>query len=391
MVTTTDSQIIPATASNGGGENHGVEAMAALRFRIPGDVIALATKEMPEEQRAAVRWFAGYCRDRNLDKDRVATLLNKRGGGTYSWDSIYQLLTGRRAEQNVDITPVIEAIESFRKKVQSDVRLGDSGFVRTRLATQIEQRLDRARALRKIAFIFGDSQIGKTVSLVQYEKEHNHGETIYVEAPTGGALTMFIEVLARKLAIPRRRAADLRSAIIECFDKDMLLIVDEAHRFLHNERGVHSLDFIRELYNKAGCGITLSMTNEGRDLLRHGPHKTRLLQLWRRRIAPLQLPAVTPEDDLALFAHSYGLPTAPKEEVGVSVKYLDEKGGERTKTYTDVPLDVQRRVNADEGLGVWLSILQDAADIAKLAKKPITWAAVLKAYCMMQADSEVLK
>jgi hypothetical protein len=46
-------------------------------------------------------------------------------------------------------------------------------------------------------------------------------------------------------------------------------------------------------------------------------------------------------------------------------------------------------VSSEEGLGVWLSILGDAREMAEEQKKDITWGAVLKAYCVSQADAEV--
>lgn len=374
----------------GGDKSNAVTAMAALKFRIPGDQVAKACVDLPDEQRTAIKWFAGYCRNRNLGNEELAMLLKKDGGGFYSYASIYALLTGRRTDQGVNIAPLIASIDAFRRQVEAGSRLGDSGFIATRLSASIWDRCDRARLRRKIAFIFGDSQIGKTASLVEYTRTHNHGETIYMEAPTGGAISTFMQKLGAKLAIPQvNRAGDLRDRIMECFDPKMLLIVDEAHRLLHAGRGIHSLDFIRELYNTAGCGIVLAMTHEGRQELHKGRFAKRLEQLWRRRLAPLQLPMTVPADDLALFAAAYDLDPAPEKPVAVRTSYIDEHGHSRERTYEESPLALQARAVAGEGLGVWLTILQDAKDMAKSQKRPITWAAVLKAYCVSQADAEV--
>ncbi len=388
-------RIVPSVAivphgPGGGDHTNATTAMNALKFRIPGDQVAAACKELPDEQRAAIKWFAGYCRNRNLDKEQISALLKKKNGDFYGWDSIYQLLTGKRAEQGVNIEPIITSIDAFRRQVEAGSRIGDGGFIETRLSAAIWDRCDRARLRKKFAFIFGDSQIGKTASLVEYTRTHNHGETIYVEAPTGGAISTFMQKLGAKLAIPQaHRAGDLRDRIMECFDGKMLLIVDEAHRLLHAGRGIHSLDFIRELYNTAGCGIALAMTHEGRKELHQGRFAKRLEQLWRRRLAPLQLPMTVPEDDLALFAASYDLDAATGKDVAVNIPYTDEHGHAKEKVYKESPLVLQTRVVASEGLGVWLTILQDAKDMAKTQKRPITWAAVLKAYCVSQADAEV--
>lgn len=391
----TEPQVIEAYAEvesgpGGGDKSNAVTAMAAVKFRIPGDTVAAAVKDLPDEQRTTIKWFAGYCRNRNLGNDELGTLLKKENGTFYSYASIYALLTGRRMDQGVSIDPLVASIDAFRRQVEGVNRVGESGFLHTRLAAAIWDRCDRARLRKKIAFIFGDSQIGKTTALQEYTRTHNHGETIYLEAPSGGSITSFLQKLCAKLAVPQvHRSGELRDRIMDCFDPKMLLIVDEAHRLLHAAKGIHALDFLRELYNTAGCGIVLSMTDEGRDLFRKGVYAKRLEQLWRRRLSPLQLPRTVPADDLALFAAAYDLDPATEDEVAVRIPYLDEHGNSRDKTYREAPLALQARAVAAEGLGVWLTILQDAKDMARAQKRPITWAAVLKAYCVSQADAEV--
>jgi hypothetical protein len=172
----------------------------------------------------------------------------------------------------------------------------------------------------------------------------------------------------------------------------MLLIVDEAHRCFQSKsgtRGLDTLDFLRELWNRRQCGMLILMTNEGRDQLLKGRHKKSLEQLWRRRLQPLQLPNVPFGDDLDRFAAAYGLPPATDEPVTIRIPTLDESGNEKTITHRDRPLRLQNQVVREEGLGVWLTILQDASDTAAEQKRPITWGAVIKAHAMAQAESEI--
>lgn len=372
-------------------DNNSIATMAETRFRIPGDVIANATRELDEESRTAVKWFAGYLRARNIGPSDGGTVLRKLGSAEfYSWASIYAALTGRRADAGVSVKPLVDAMKAMRVSVEGASRIGDGGFIITRLSKEIEKRCDRARRRKKILFIFGDSQIGKTEALRHYTRTHNHGETIYIEAPTGGSITLLMKEFGEKMHIPACRTQDMRTRVMECFDGKMLLIVDEAHRFLKGGRGMESLDFLRELYNKRGCGIVLSMTNEGRDLLRFGPEAKKLEQLWRRRITPLQTPAMLSRADLALFSESYKLAAADEEPVTIRVEAFDRHTGDaKIEKYSDVPLALQTRVNKEDGLGVWLTILQDATDIAQEQGKRITWGAVLKAYCASKADGEV--
>lgn len=388
MSETNDTTTLATTAA--ADLDPAVAAMADRKFTISGDKMAEAVRELGEREKTALRWLFGYLRAKNLAPAECETLLQKEKGGHYSWASIYAALTGRRADQGVNLTPMVQSIEEFRRQVEGINRLGEGGFIETRLYLEIEKRCERARRRRRIFFIFGDSQIGKTEGLKHYCFKHNHGSTIYIEVPAGGSMGALIKEFCLKLGIPECRLADLRARIMTCFEEGMLLVLDEAHNFFHSKRGLESLDFIRELYNKRGCGIAMAMTYEGRKQFLAGAHKKRLEQLWRRRIAPLQTPNIPSEADMADFAMAYGLPPADDREVKVVVDAINTAtGNPETIRHAEVPLALQRRVLETDGLGVWLTILQDAVEIKHETKKPMSWACVVRAYCAYKSDGEV--
>lgn len=365
------------------------------RFNIPGDQIRKAIEDLPNDQRDVILWFYQWCRKLDLSRSELGNVLKKPGGGGfYSQDSIIQLLTGGRIRRGENIDPLLEAITALRKVEDHRAGQKNSGFIETRLFREIEKRSLKALHRQRIMFIFGDSQIGKTESLLEVQRRHNHGQTIYIETPTGGGVGGFIYALAKQFAIPTKMGyrASLRDRVINSFDSRMLLIVDEAHRCLRpgSMAGIEVFSFIRELWNRRKCGIVLSLTNEGRDQFLHGPHAAQLAQLWRRRITPLQLPNVPPDDDAALFAQAYGLPEATDENITIRVSYTDEHGRTQAKNHSDNPLRLQRDVLKSEGLGVWIGILQDAADMAQDQKKTITWGAVLKAHAQSIAEADML-
>ena len=150
------------------------------------------------------------------------------------------------------------------------------------------------------------------------------------------------------------------------------------------------MDFIRQLYNQAQCGIVISMTNEGKKALLSGTFAGELKQIWKRRIQPLQLPDIPPQDDLDLFSAAYGLEPASDTSITIEVELTNSEGRSRKKTYTDTSLELQTKVITSEGLGVWIMILQDASDIAQELNREITWGAVIKAYCNAQAEAEII-
>jgi DNA transposition AAA+ family ATPase len=384
MVTT--SPVTPAAET----EVKGSPRNPTNRFRLPADVVQNAIADLPEEQRITLRWFATWCNQHVQYKEDLGRVLKKASGHFYSTDSIIALLTGSRVRRGENIEPMLDAIHGLRRVEDLRADQVGSGFIETRLYKEIERRCEKALKRQRIAFIFGDSQIGKTWSLKEYARRHNHGETIYVEMPSTGSLGGLLKVLAGIFNIPEvMNQGQQADRIIECFDSRMLLIIDEAHNALKG-RNLAALAFVRELWNRRQCGVVLSMTNEGKNIFLRGPQAKQLEQMWRRRITPLQLPSATPADDAALFAEAYGLTPAEDKKVTIKVSFRNERGDVETKEHDDNPLRLQTEILSTEGLGVWISILQDAADTAQESRKPITWGAVIKAHCQSIADAEML-
>lgn len=392
MVTTAPTS--PSTEARFAIGSIPVAGTSGRNYKYAGDVVANNIKELDDEDRALVWWLHLYCFKMDFSRDERGRLLKKPDGSYYSPDSVDQLFSGGRIRRGENIKPILDAIVAVKKIEDRRDDLVVSGFIRTRMYCEIERRCDRARLRQRFLFLFGESQIGKTVALEEYQRTHNHGATILVECPTGGQLGKFLQALAAQLNILHYgNDAQLAERIINTIDHRMLLICDEMHRCLRKgtTTGIEVFSFLRELWNRRKCGVVISMTNEGRDNFRTGPHAKALEQIWRRRVTPLQLPNSPPDDDAALFAAAYGLAPATMEEITISVSYIDDKGKQATSKHTAAPLQLQRDQLAAEGLGVWISILQDASDMAKEQRKSITWGAVIKAHCQAQAEAQILE
>jgi hypothetical protein len=358
-------------------------ANTASRFHIPGDKIALETADLPEAQREAIRWAAGYCRSKNLHVAEFAALLKKPNGEPYSKDSVVHMFTGGRDESS--LVPMVAAIERLRRVEDERAEQARAPFVETRLAKRIFALCRKAFLRQKMVFLFGDSQIGKTTALEEYARRHNHGETKYVRMSTGGTLCDFLRELAEVLGIPAGNAIqDLKRRILQCFDSRMLLIVDECEECLRESRygvrGLDTLNFIREIHDKRKCGVVLAGANVFRQRLYHGGHAPSMLRLVRRGMPPLQLPNVPGQADLATFAAHFGLPPAGKDVIGVRVLEVDDDGNEKRTPVEASPLDLQTKVVKEHGLGRWLMILTEASDTARERRKTISWGFVLHAW-----------
>lgn len=347
---------------------------AARRFSISGAVIAKTCEGLPDKEREALKWLSGYCTAKNISLKEIAPRILKPNGESYSYDSLYQALTGRR--EVGQLGPVAEAIAAFRRQVEESTVHLETEFIETAISRKIFAICDKARSRRKMVLIFGESQIGKTTNLITYQDRHNHGETIYVRLPTGASATQLELELAFILNVPTSlNGADRRRAIVNCFDSRMLLIVDEAH-----EGSVRALNFVREIHDRRKCGVVLSGTKVLREQLHAGPYARNFRQILLRCMPALQLPDRPSKAELAAFAAAYDLGPAGSDEIGARVTYTDDSGRERTKTITAAPAELQERVIARDGLGRWCMILQEARDMAQEKRRPVTWGSVIAAW-----------
>lgn len=361
---------------------------AGCRFTIAGDKIALATADMPERTRTAIRWAEGYCRARNLSYPELADRLKKPDGKTYSADSVFHMFTGgREADQLDNMVAALERLRVVETERAEQVRVT---FIETSLSARIFSTCRRAFLRQKMVFIFGDSQIGKTTALEEYARRHNHGETRYVRMPPGGGLDAFIRELAIALGIPTgARTLDLRRRILDCFDSRMLLVVDECEECLNETslRGVLTLNFIREIHDKRKCGVVMAGANIFKQKLLHGRHSASMVRLVRRGMSPLQLPAIPPSADLARFAESYRLPAIDDQKISVRAPIVDAHGEEQIEKIEHSPLALQTAVIREHGLGRWVMILTEASDLAREKRRPMSWGAVLLAWHRFEQDA----
>lgn len=361
----------------------------AVKWRIPMDAVKRETATLPDDQRDALSWICQYGIASNLTLADVAAKLTKSDGQPYSHSSLYAALTGRRNDQDVSLDRLCEAIARFRRRLDETSAKLSTAFIETPMSRSIFRVCRRAIQRRRITFVFGPSQVGKTAAATEYARLHNHGETVFVRMPTGGALTPLMAELALRFSIhTNQRVDELTRRIYDCFDERVLLIVDEAHQCLLSRtqtRGVRTLEWIRELHDRRNCGVVLIGTDALLGGLKNNPV---LGQIWRRRSpgSVIRLPAVPPTKDLNTFASAFGLDPAPDKTVRAQIKGIHPDTGEENETtFSHNPAELQREMVRDEGLGSWVKLLEDAQSDAKEANRKLTWAGVLYTYCLCKA------
>jgi DNA transposition AAA+ family ATPase len=329
-----------------------IEAMNSKKFRIPGDIVNKATAELPDHQRNAIRWLHAYADEKDLSLSELGRIIR------YDESTLHRVFHGKY-EGNLD--RVSKEIEGARGLIEERSKGRKLEFIETALARRIWNYCDKCLEYQRIGFIVGDSQIGKTTAIQRYAQIHNHGSTVLVRMPAGGAVTQFLVTIARALRIsPQQREKELIRRITAAFDDRMLLIVDEVHQCcLRNSAiiGGRTVEFIREIYDNSGCGVVLVSTPVFEEEMEFGRFNKLLLQLKRRRLPKLKLPASPDAKDLDTIAAAYRLPPARGES-----------------------LDLQTRMIRDEALGMWLCLLRMAAKLAHKRSEPMDWKHVQKAH-----------
>lgn len=325
---------------------------------IPGDTVNKSTSELPDKQRSAIRWLHSHALDQGWSLEEAAKNIHKAS------NTLYQVFTGSHKAGKESI---VSEIERLRATVIARAGTNALHFIETALTRRIWQVCDNCLIYQRIAFIFGDSQIGKTTALEEYQRTHNHGSTIYLRMPAAGKFGDFLRALAVKLRISNRlTSGDLKTRIKAAFDDRMILIIDEAHQAMRQNRSgrtysTEPYEFLREIHDERKCGLVISATNVFRDEITDGHNAGILSQLSRRRLVALQLPNEPTREDLNTFSSAYG---------------LDQPTGEA--------LELQKTVIKEQALGVWLMLLRMTAGRCHKKSLDMDWVQVIKSYEMLK-------
>ncbi len=332
------------------------------RINISGDVVKTAlgglvrAGEISPEHEGAIWWFYCFSREKGWNLKEAAKEIGKDS------TTLWRVFNGKYGASLENIAADIARFKSVEEKRESVVRLD---FVETSTWTTVNSICQNALASQSIAFVFGESQIGKTTCLLKVAHDNNHGATKYVRLPASGGIRLFAQELAKSCYVsPDQSFENLRDRILRSIDSRTLVIIDELHQvFTSYLKGsaIKVLEFIREIYDRTQCGMVLCGTDVLEYELQRGKLALMLKQFNRRGLMKVHLPSRTPHADLVLVASKFGLP----EPTGPAKKIVDD-------------------MIADSGLGMYIKFLQAAATKAKKGKGKITWDHFVNAYDIIQ-------
>lgn len=305
-------------------------------INLSADEVSAATAHLPQDQQALVRWLFSFAKENGWGWKETARQSGLSTTTLYRvWNDAYREPTAPGVKmadrQRISLDGVCESIARFKILA---ARRGEAvrgvRFVETSTWHIIRKICDEARDMQIISLIYGESQIGKTISFEEYTRRNNSGRTIYVRAPACAGVQLLLKHIATACHIsPKSSFENLMHRVCKFLDHSKLLIVDEAHLFFETYQKtsvLRCLETIREIYDRTGCGLVICGTEVFREELRSGEFAKMLRQLHRRGIWEEQLDPVAPWPDVLLIAAAYGLP-APKAEAEELVKYIITHSG----------------------------------------------------------------
>lgn len=328
------------------------------RLSIPGDVVKTALArllqagEIDDEGEKLVWWFFCHSRESHWrlkdaadaigrDKTTVHRLFNGNYGAAYS--------------------NLVDEIKRYKTIADERSKRRRIGFIETSTFNKIDAICRNALYDSMPAFITGMSQIGKTECLKEHARRNNHGQTKYIRMPAAPTFPFFTKMVAEACFISTRLNADsTRRRVLDAIDDRTLIIVDELHECFVTATDLCArkiIEYLREIYDRTGCGIVICGTNVVRTEFETGRQKMVYDQFRRRGMLELVLPDTPPKSDIVKIAAAFELP-APDAKV----------------------LDTIKLMLQESGIGKYFKFLQYAHGISVNRKEKLSWQHFCQAY-----------
>lgn len=335
------------------------------RMAIPGDTVKLALDRLVESEaldddgRDLVWWFYCYSKDQKWRLRDCAEAIKS------STTTVHRLFNGT---YGASYDGIIAAVAAFKKIADERAKRKQIGFIETSAWNKISRVCNAALYDNMPAFIYGASQLGKTECLREFARRNNHGTTRYVRMPSSPTFPFFLKIVAEACYLsPRQKHDALRRRIMDALDDRNLIIVDEVHQAMCTASELNArkvVEFLREIYDRTGCGIVLCGTKVFRDEFERGRQALIFDQFRRRGMLELVLPDSPTKADITKIAGAFELP-APDGET----------------------LDLIKSMLQTSGLGKYIKFLQYANGVSVNRKESLTWTHFRDAYAGVRALS----
>jgi DNA transposition AAA+ family ATPase len=305
-------------------------------------------KALPEEVQVELRWFHQYILDNRIGWTEA------EGAVGYEKSTIFRVLKGTYTG---NWAKVIGAVRQFRKQAVTR----NLEFAENSISRLIFAALNYARNNNSIAVIEAESRTGKTTDAKEWASRNNHGQSVFVTAPVVGGIAALVRTIATRVGVNKNRGVnDTAEAVYRAFDRNRILIVDEAHRALPNNQvttNPQKIEFLRDLHDQTGCALALLVTARFNAALKKGAYQYE--QLVGRIGMAVRIK-----------------PTIKREDIVPIVKQFIKRPG---ATLLDT---LEAIANRPGRLGIMVETLKAASRIAAVDKEELDEKHVRKAIAM---------
>jgi DNA transposition AAA+ family ATPase len=146
----------------------------------------------------------------------------------------------------------------------------------------------------------GESRSGKTLAKDVWCERNNHGRSVPITAPVVGGTYALARRIAHRVGVNKSAPmAQLIESIYRAFNKNRILIVDEAHRLLPNDSRIvnpANIELLRDIHDETGCALALISTKRMPEGLKKGAYQYE--QLIGRIGMPVLVPTKIKRDDI---------------------------------------------------------------------------------------------
>lgn len=297
------------------------------RMSIPGDTVKVAlarllqTEQVDEDGEKLIWWFYSHARENNWHLKDAANAINRDP------TTVHRLFNGNYGAAYDNL---LAEIERYKKIADARANRRDIGFIETSTWAKIDTVCQNALYDSMPAFIYGASQIGKTACLLEFARRNNHGQSKYVRMSAAPTFQFAVKSIAEVCFISIRQDVSLiRRRVMDAVDSRTLIMIDEFHQCMSTTTDLVArkvVEFLREIYDRTGCGIVLCGTKVFRDEFERGRQALIYDQFRRRGMLELKLPDAPPKSDITKIAKAFNLPAPAGADLELIKTMLLESG-----------------------------------------------------------------
>lgn len=363
------------------------------KINISGDTVIQATARLEEHERKLIRWAYDFARSNNWDWKEAARNYKSSTTVLYRvWSDKYRqpefLFEGEgknkvkipnpAAGEPIGLEGLCEKIERFKRLAEQRHTLDRLPFVETSVWRRIAHVADETLISQSIGMVFGESQIGKTRCLEEYQRRNNHGQTILVTMPPAAGVQLMCKEIAAALHIGESSFDKTFTRIIKALDGDRLLIIDEAHMVFETLQKTsikRCLATLRHIHDRSKCGLLICATDVFPTEAKNSEFRNTMKQFFRRTALELRLGTQPPwEDVVAICAHyKLALP-------------IDAAANDKRPE-----IAVMQRLSREDGLGKITKFLAGAARMAAKKHQPLNWSHFARYHDITERMSKEVK